>query len=94
MPRRLALRLAALSLAVQSAAANLPLPESPVALLLPDPQSHTKLVLQEDALALLRSLRGPLGVVSVVGAYRTGKSFLLVRAREPTAHPPALSHAC
>ena len=55
------------------------LPQQPIALLLPDPQTHTKLVLQEDAVHLLRgALRDKaFGVVSVVGAYRTGKSFLL-----------------
>ena len=49
----------------------------PVALLLPDPASHTRLRLQPEALSLLQRLEGPISVVSVVGAYRTGKSWLL-----------------
>ena len=58
---------------------HVPPQQQPLALLLPDKDTHTKLVLQEDALELLRGqLREtPLPVVSVVGAYRTGKSFLL-----------------
>lgn len=53
------------------------LPEQPLALLLPDEETHTRLVLQEPAIALLRSLHEPLSIISVVGAYRTGKSYLL-----------------
>ena len=53
------------------------LPEEPLALLLPDEETHTRLVLQEPAIELLRSLREPLSIISVVGAYRTGKSYLL-----------------
>ena len=53
------------------------LPTEPIALLLPDPDTHTKLVLQEPALELLRSLPFPPAIISVVGAYRTGKSWLL-----------------
>jgi uncharacterized membrane protein YgcG len=58
---------------------HVPPQQQPLALLLPDKDTHTKLVLQDDALELLRGqLREtPLPVVSVVGAYRTGKSFLL-----------------
>ena len=48
-----------------------------MALLLPDPASHTRLRLQPAALSLLQRLEGPISVVSVVGAYRTGKSWLL-----------------
>ena len=48
-----------------------------IPLLLPDAKTHTKLVLQDEGLAFLRQVRGPVAVVSVVGAYRSGKSFLL-----------------
>lgn len=47
------------------------------ALLLPDKSTHTRLVLQPEALETLRQLDGPVALVSVVGAYRTGKSWLL-----------------
>ena len=50
---------------------------APQALLLPDATSHTRLVLQPEALEALRNLEGPVAVISVVGAYRTGKSWLL-----------------
>ncbi len=53
------------------------LPAEPVALLLPDSETHTKLTLQKPGMALLKSLPPPVSVVSVVGAYRTGKSWLL-----------------
>ena len=49
----------------------------PQALLLPDKTSHTRLELQPEALATLRNLNSPVAIVSVVGAYRTGKSWLL-----------------
>ena len=48
-----------------------------LALLLPDNETHTKLVPQPEALKWLASLSGPVAVVAVVGAYRTGKSWLL-----------------
>ena len=32
-----------------------------------------------EALALLRQIPGPLGVIAVAGMYRTGKSYLLNR---------------
>lgn len=35
--------------------------------------------LTEEARALLNSIDGPIGVVSVAGMYRTGKSYLLNR---------------
>ena len=49
----------------------------PVALLLPDATSHTRLSLQPGALDILRNMRGRVSIISVVGAYRTGKSWLL-----------------
>ena len=49
----------------------------PVALLLPDESTHTRLELREEALSLLRNIDGPVSVIAVVGAYRTGKSWLL-----------------
>jgi len=51
--------------------------DASVALLLPDTTSHTRLVLQPEGVRWLESLHGPVVLVSVVGAYRTGKSFLL-----------------
>ena len=55
-----------------------PLPgdATPLPLLLPDP-SHTKLLVQTRALDWLSQLEGPVAIVSVVGAYRSGKSFVL-----------------
>ena len=49
----------------------------PIALLLPDPDTHTKLKLNEEGLELLRAINDPVAIISVVGAYRTGKSWLL-----------------
>ena len=40
-------------------------------------EGHTKLQLEQDGLNILRSLRGPLAPVVVIGPYRSGKSFLL-----------------
>jgi hypothetical protein len=51
--------------------------DASVALLLPDTTSHTTLLLQPEGVRWLEALRGPVVLVSVVGAYRTGKSFLL-----------------
>ena len=52
--------------------------ESPAAraLLLPDDEGH-RLSLQNGTLAWLRSLPGPLAVVTAIGQYRSGKSYLL-----------------
>lgn len=38
-----------------------------------------KYIFQEEAAEFLRSLQGPIGVISVAGLYRTGKSYLLNR---------------
>ena len=66
-----------LLLASPSAAAEAAAGET-LALLLPDPVTHTKLVPQPEAVEWLASLRGrPVAVVAVVGAYRSGKSWLL-----------------
>lgn len=46
------------------------------ALLLPDEEGH-RLSLQNGTLAWLRSLPGPLAVVTAIGQYRSGKSYLL-----------------
>jgi hypothetical protein len=35
--------------------------------------------INEDTLTFLKELDGPLGVISVAGMYRTGKSYLLNR---------------
>jgi len=35
--------------------------------------------LNEDAADFLKSLPGPIGIISVAGMYRTGKSYLLNR---------------
>lgn len=40
-------------------------------------EGHTKLQLEQEGLALIRSLKGPLSPVVVIGPYRSGKSFLL-----------------
>ena len=69
--RSLLVLLTALSLAATDDGETLPL-------LLPDATTHTKLVPQHEAIQWLSSLRGqPVVVISVVGAYRTGKSWLL-----------------
>ena len=66
---------------------------SAVALLLPDPQSPTKLKLNPKASALLSELRGPLSVVAVIGQYRSGKSFLLNQlANVPCSEGFAVGH--
>jgi hypothetical protein len=40
-------------------------------------KDHTKLVLQEEGLAALSNINGPISIVAVIGPYRSGKSFLL-----------------
>lgn len=40
---------------------------------------EAEFIVNEEALSMINSLEGPLGVVSVAGLYRTGKSFLLNR---------------
>lgn len=41
--------------------------------------STGKYVFEEEAAQFLRSVPGPIGVISVAGLYRTGKSYLLNR---------------
>jgi hypothetical protein len=41
--------------------------------------ANGKYALQDEAVEFLRSLQGPIGVISVAGLYRTGKSYLLNR---------------
>ncbi|KAG2441877.1 hypothetical protein HXX76_003484 [Chlamydomonas incerta] len=48
----------------------------PVALVLPV-ESRSQLAVQEEGLALLRSIPGPVAPVVVIGPYRSGKSFTL-----------------
>ena len=36
-------------------------------------------IVNDDAIKFLKTVEGPLGVVSVAGMYRTGKSYLLNR---------------
>ena len=70
-----------LVLARASAAAGLPAAPAvarALPLALPD-ASHTRLVLQDEGIAWLRALRGPVALVSIIGPYRSGKSFLLNR---------------
>ena len=69
-----------MALALLSAALSLP----PVAvpLLLPDPQNKNKLLLQPEGLKRLSDLQGPVTVVSAIGQYRSGKSFLLNQLME------------
>lgn len=40
-------------------------------------ESHTKLSVNQEGLAVLRSIPGPVIPVVVIGPYRSGKSFLL-----------------
>ena len=42
-------------------------------------QEQTRFVVNEEALAALRRVEGPIAVVAVAGLYRTGKSYLLNR---------------
>jgi hypothetical protein len=49
----------------------------PVPLLRPDPETHTKLVVMEEGLGVLRAINGAVAVVSVVGKARTGKSLAM-----------------
>ena len=51
--------------------------QRPLALLLPDQDTHTRLKVQPEGLELLKSIHRPVALISVVGAYRTGKSWLL-----------------
>ena len=46
------------------------------ALLLPDTEGH-RLKLQPEALDWLRRIKGPVAVVTAIGQYRSGKSYLL-----------------
>jgi len=41
--------------------------------------NNSEYKLTEEAHSFLKSLNGPIGVVSVAGMYRTGKSYLLNR---------------
>ena len=72
--------LIAMALALLSAALSAP----PVAvpLLLPDPQNKNKLLLQPEGLKRLSDVQGPVTVVSAIGQYRSGKSFLLNQLME------------
>ena len=69
-----------MALALLSAALSAP----PVAvpLLLPDPQNKNKLLLQPEGLKRLSDVQGPVTVVSAIGQYRSGKSFLLNQLME------------
>lgn len=51
--------------------------EKAIPLVTVDPEG--KYIFQEEAADFLRSLQGPIGVISVAGLYRTGKSYLLNR---------------
>lgn len=57
-------------------AAGTPSKQEAIALLLPD-ASGNKLELQPQALARIEELTGPVSVVSAIGQYRSGKSYLL-----------------
>ena len=41
--------------------------------------NNNKFVLNNNALHLIENINGPIGVISVVGPYRTGKSFIMNR---------------
>ena len=51
------------------------------ALLLPDEEGH-RLALQNKTLTWLRSIPGPIAVVTAIGQYRSGKSYLLNQLME------------
>ena len=68
----------ALAAAAASAPATVALTDAQeaIALLLPD-ASGSRLELQPAALAWIERLKGPVAVVSAIGQYRSGKSYLL-----------------
>ena len=51
------------------------------ALLLPDAEGH-RLALQNETIAWLRTIPGPVAVVTAIGQYRSGKSYLLNQLME------------
>ena len=77
MHRPLLSRALLLSLLTAHALPKPPTTGEALALALPDDATHTKLVLQPRTLEWLRSLHGPVSIVGAIGAYRSGKSFLL-----------------
>ena len=77
MRRSLLTRALLLSFASAHALPKPPTTGEALALALPDDATHTKLVLQPRTLEWLRSLHGPVSIVGAIGAYRSGKSFLL-----------------
>ena len=77
MRRSLLSRALLLSLLTAHALPKPPTTGEALALALPDDATHTKLVLQPRTLEWLRSLHGPVSIVGAIGAYRSGKSFLL-----------------
>ena len=58
-----------------------PSPQTAHPLLLPDSEGHG-LALQNHTLAWLRALPGPIAVVTAIGQYRSGKSYLLNQLME------------
>ena len=54
-----------------------PLPDKPLQLVQPDPQSHKRLILVEENVKHLHFIKGAVAVVVVVGKFHSGKSFLL-----------------
>ena len=54
-----------------------PLPEHPLQLVRPDPNEHRKLEIVEAHLKHLHYVTNAVAVVTVVGTYHSGKSFLL-----------------
>ena len=65
-----------------TAAAALQTPPTALPLLLPDPDNRNKLKLQPEGVHYLATLPGPVSVVSTIGQYRSGKSFLLNQLME------------
>lgn len=55
-----------------------PFQEQPIPLIIYD-QDSRKFEICDAALDFLKRLDGPIGVISVAGMYRTGKSYLLNR---------------
>ena len=67
---------------IVTVAAALQNPSTALPLLLPDPDNRNKLRLQPEGVKYLSTLPGPVSVVSTIGQYRSGKSFLLNQLME------------
>jgi hypothetical protein len=52
----------------------------PLPIVLPSANEHTKLTLQRGGLDMLRSIKGPVAPVVVIGPYRSGRAWRMFRA--------------